>query len=135
AQPRITYVGNIEGRDIVVPHPRFGQIDVVVCDGFVGNAVLKFYESMGGLVTTLISRESPALLSARELQPLMRFLDYAEYGGAPLLGVKGVSIIAHGSSTASAIKNAIRRAVESVRSGMVSHIAAEMAAREPVAAS
>lgn len=133
-QPRIHYVGNIEGRDIVVPHPRHGQIDVVVCDGFVGNAVLKFYESMGALVTTLIRKESPALLASRELQPLMQFLDYAEYGGAPLLGVRGVAIIAHGASTASAIKNAIKRAVVSVGRDLSAHTAAEMALHEPTGA-
>lgn len=129
-QPRIRYIGNIEGRDIVVPHPRHGQIDVVVCDGFVGNAVLKFYESMGALVTRLLTKESPDLLAAKELAPLMRFLDYSEYGGAPLLGVRGVSIIAHGASTASAIKNAIRRAVVSVSRGLSAHTATEMAQHE-----
>lgn len=133
-QPRIHYVGNIEGRDIVVPHPQHGPIDVVVCDGFVGNAVLKFYESMGELVTTLIRKESPALLASRELQPLMQFLDYSQYGGAPLLGVRGVTIIAHGASTASAIKNAIKRAVVSVRQGLSAHTAAEMALYEPTGA-
>ena len=129
-QPRIHYVGNIEGRDIVVPHPRHGSIDVVVCDGFVGNAVLKFYESMGSLVNTLIRRDRPALLGSPELQPLMQFLDYSEYGGAPLLGVRGVAIIAHGASTASAIKNAIKRAVVSVREGLSAHTATEMALHE-----
>jgi glycerol-3-phosphate acyltransferase PlsX len=132
-QPRIRYVGNVEGRDIVVPHPKHGQIDVIVCDGFVGNAVLKFYESMGPLVTGLIRKESPALLVSRELQPLMRFLDYATYGGAPMLGVRGVPIIAHGVSNASAICSAIRRGVESIRGGLSAHIAAEMAVHQPVA--
>ncbi len=129
-QPRIRYIGNIEGRDIVVPHPQHGQIDVVVCDGFVGNAVLKFYESMGALVTLILRKESPALLSSPEIAPLMRFLDYSQYGGAPLLGVRGVSIIAHGASPANAIKNAIRRAVTSVSRGLSAHTAAEMAQRE-----
>lgn len=72
-QARIRYVGNIEGRDIVVPHPRHGQVDVVVCDGFVGNAVLKFYESMGALVTTLLAKQNAGAIHAPELQPLMRF--------------------------------------------------------------
>ncbi len=129
-QPRIRYVGNIEGRDIVVPHPQHGQIDVVVCDGVVGNAVLKFYESMGALVTRLLRKETPELIGSSELQPLMRFLDYSEYGGAPLLGVRGVAIIAHGASTASAIKNAIRRAVVSVSRELSAHTAAEMAQHE-----
>lgn len=129
-QPRIRYVGNIEGRDIVVPHPQHGQIDVVVCDGFVGNAVLKFYESMGPLVTRVLRQVSPDLVGSQALQPMMRFLDYSEYGGAPLLGVRGVSIIAHGASTASAIKNAIKRAVVSVSRGLSAHTAAEMAQHE-----
>ena len=133
-QPRIRYVGNIEGRDIVVPHPDHGQIDVVVCDGFVGNVVLKFYESMGGLVTELIRRESPALLESRELQPLRDFLDPSAYGGGPLLGVRGVAIICHGASTSIAIKNAIKRAVASVRHGLSAHTAAEMALHEPTGA-
>ena len=134
-QPRIRYIGNIEGRDIVVPHPKFGQVDVVVCDGLVGNAVLKFYESVGALVTRFITKESPELLGSRELKPLMRFLDYSEYGGAPLLGVRGVSIIAHGSSTATAIKNAIKRAVVSVSRDLSAHTAAEMAQLELSSAS
>ena len=127
ADSRLHYVGNVEGRDIVVPHPVHGQLDVIVCDGFTGNVVLKFYESMGRLVHTLLSRESPDLLQSPALRPLMRFLDYGEYGGAPLLGVQGVPIICHGSSTPLAICNAIRRAVESVEGRLNEHIAAEMA--------
>ncbi|HET9065847.1 MAG TPA: phosphate acyltransferase PlsX [Gemmatimonadales bacterium] len=125
---RLNYVGNIEGRDIVVPHPVHGKLDVVVCDGFTGNVVLKFYESMGRLVQDLLERESPGLLKSAELRPLTRFLDYGEYGGAPLLGVRGVPIICHGSSTPLAIQNAIRTAIESVEGKLTEHIAAEMAA-------
>ncbi|MEO5800040.1 MAG: phosphate acyltransferase PlsX [Gemmatimonadales bacterium] len=127
--PHLNYVGNIEGRDIAVPHPRHGRVDVVVCDGFVGNVVLKFYESMGRLVASLLGRESPGLLESDGMKPLMRFLDYSQYGGGPLLGVRGVPIICHGSSTANAIKNAIKKAVESVRGGLSEHIAAEFALR------
>lgn len=127
AHDRLHYVGNIEGRDVVVPHPVHGRIDVVVCDGFVGNIVLKFYESIGKLVGNLMKRESPALLTNPDMKPLMRFLDYSQYGGAPLLGVKGVPIFCHGSSSANAIKNAIRKAVESVRGDLSAHIAAEFA--------
>jgi glycerol-3-phosphate acyltransferase PlsX len=126
-QARLNFVGNIEGRDIVVPHPVHGQIDVVVCDGFVGNVVLKFYESIGALVTMVLQRDAPDMLMSPGLKPLMQFLDYGEYGGAPLLGVRGVSIVAHGASSANAIMNAIRRAVVSVRSGLSEHTAAEMA--------
>jgi len=133
-QPRIRYVGNIEGRDIVVPHPVHGRVDVVVCDGFVGNVVLKFYESMGPLVDELIRKENAALLTAPDLRPLRRFFDYSEYGGAPLLGVRGIAIIGHGSDSPSAIKNAIGKAMESVRSGLSAHIANELSAHEAAAA-
>src|SRR5690606_40942961 len=125
-EPGLHFVGNVEGRDIVVPHPVHGQLDVVVCDGFTGNAVLKFYESMGRLVHDVLARESPDLLASPLLAPRTRFLDYGEYGGAPLLGVRGVPIICHGSSTPLAIRNAIRKAVESVEGGLTEHIAAEL---------
>lgn len=130
AHPRLNYVGNIEGRDIAVPHPRHGRVDVVVCDGFVGNIVLKFYESMGRLVASLLNRESPGLLASDGMKPLMRFLDSSQYGGGPLLGVRGIPIICHGASNAIAIKNAIKQAVESVRGGLSEHIAAEFALHE-----
>ena len=70
ADSRLHYVGNVEGRDIVVPHPVHGQLDVIVCDGFTGNVVLRFYESMGRLVHTLLSRESPDLLQSPLLKGL-----------------------------------------------------------------
>jgi glycerol-3-phosphate acyltransferase PlsX len=134
AHPRLNYIGNIEGRDVVVGHPKHGRIDVVVCDGFVGNILLKFYESMGKVLGRVLKAESPGLLQSPEMAPLMRFLDYSEVGGAPLLGVKGVQIICHGSSTPIAIKNAIRYAVNSVRVGLSDHIAAELTMRDaPVA--
>lgn len=129
-QPRLNYVGNIEGRDIVVPHPTHGQVDIVVCDGFVGNAVLKFYESMGSLLARLIRARSPGLLTSPDLPPLVRFLDYSNYGGAPLLGVRGVAIIEHGASPPSAIRSAIAKAVMSVQRGLSEHTAAEMAQLE-----
>ncbi|HEX3926896.1 MAG TPA: phosphate acyltransferase PlsX [Gemmatimonadales bacterium] len=129
-QPRLNYAGNVEGRDVVMPHPKHGHIDVVVCDGFVGNVVLKFYESIGGLVLGVIKRDCPTLVGSREIEPLLRFLDVSEYGGAPLLGVKGVAIICHGASTGLAIKNAIRGAVESARGGLAAHIQAELAQHE-----
>lgn len=134
ADLRVNFVGNIEGRDIVVPHAVHGQVDVVVCDGFVGNVVLKFYESVGRLLTALLQRESPTLVGSAELKPMMRFLDYTETGGAPLLGVRGVSMICHGSSNGEAIKNAIRQAVEAVHAGLSEHIGAEFAQRESPAA-
>lgn len=125
--PHMTYVGNIEGGDLVVPHPTHGRIDVVVCDGYVGNVVMKFYESMGRLFGELLHREDPELLAASQVKPVLRFLEASQYGGAPLLGVKGITIICHGQSDAAAIRTAIRKAVEAVRGGLSAHIAAELA--------
>jgi glycerol-3-phosphate acyltransferase PlsX len=126
----LNYVGNIEGRDIVAGHQRFGQVDIVVCDGFVGNVVLKFYESVARLILRLVKREAPDILAQPEIQRVFRLLDYSEYGGAPLLGVKGVAIICHGSSTANAFKNAIRLAVQAVTHTLSAHIGEHFARRE-----
>ena len=125
--PRLHYIGNIEGRDIVAGHHKYGVVDVVVCDGFVGNVVLKFYESVGRLFVGLVKQLVPDLLQRAELRELFRILDYSEYGGAPLLGVKGVSIICHGASPANAYKNAVRVAVQSVEADLSKHIGAEFA--------
>ena len=108
---KINFIGNIEGRDIPG-----GEVDVVVCDGFVGNIVLKFAEGLGTGLFTMLKQELtatlPRKLAAMILRPgfakLKQKMDYAEYGGAPLLGVKGTVIIAHGSSNAKAIHNAIQ---------------------------
>ena len=128
--PRLHYIGNIEGRDIVAGHHKFGVVDVVVCDGFVGNVILKFYESVAHLFVNLVKERVPDMLGRPEIKELFRILDYSEYGGAPLLGVKGISIICHGASTANAIKNAIRVAVQSVEVDLSRHIGAEFAQRE-----
>ena len=124
--PGIKYVGNVEGRDILAGQCKQGRIDVVVCDGFVGNVILKFYESAGRMFMGLMKQAFPDVLGRPEAKQLARFLDYSEYGGAPLLGVKGVVIICHGSSNAKAIKNAIRVAVQSVESHLDQDIEAEM---------
>jgi len=122
----IPFYGNIEGRDI--PN---GTVDVVVCDGFVGNVVLKYGE---GLAVAIIALKKQAIkesgwlakLGALAIMPALRKLmlriDYAEYGGAPLLGVNGGFIICHGSSKAKAIKNAIRVASEIAGQDVVGHI-------------
>lgn len=128
--PRLHYIGNIEGRDIVAGHHKFGVVDVVVCDGFVGNVILKFYESVAHLFVNLVQERAPDVLGRPEIKELFRILDYSEYGGAPLLGVKGISIICHGASTPNAIKNAIRVAVQSVEVDLSRHIGAEFAQRE-----
>jgi glycerol-3-phosphate acyltransferase PlsX len=128
--PGINYVGNIEGRDILVASQRCGALDVVVCDGFVGNVLLKFYESVARLILRMVKAKAPEVLARGEIQAVFHTLDYSEYGGAPLLGVKGVSIICHGSSGGIAIKSAIRVARQMVRSGLSKHIAEEFARRE-----
>jgi glycerol-3-phosphate acyltransferase PlsX len=99
----------------------------VVCDGFTGNVVLKFYESAGKVFVELIKRDAPEVLRRPDMQRVLEVFDWATYGGAPLLGVQGVSIICHGSSNAKAIKNAIRVAVQSVESHLDQDIEAEMA--------
>jgi glycerol-3-phosphate acyltransferase PlsX len=128
--PGINYVGNIEGRDILGGHQKLGRVDVVVCDGFVGNIVLKFYESVLLLVRHLAQDEG--LWDRPETQAAFRMLDYSQYGGAPLLGVKGYPIICHGSSNANAIMNAIRVAVQAVESRLSDKIGEQFAAFDPV---
>jgi len=122
----ISFYGNVEGRDI----PK-GTVDVVVCDGFVGNVVLKFGEGLALFLIKMVKdtiKESGfiAKLGAVAIMPalkkLKKRLDYTEYGGAPLLGVDGSFIICHGSSKAKAIKNAIRVASELVEQDVVGHI-------------
>lgn len=128
--PGLNYVGNIEGRDILGGHQKLGRVDVVVCDGFVGNIVLKFYESVLLLVRHLATQEG--LWEKPETQAAFQMLDYSQYGGAPLLGVKGHSIICHGSSNANAIKNAIRIAIQAVESGLSRSIGEQFAAFDAV---
>lgn len=130
AAPGLHYIGNVEGRDLVAGHARHGHIDVVVCDGFVGNIVLKFYESVARLIVRLVKRNAPEILERADVREVFRILDYSEYGGAPLLGVKGICILCHGASSPNAIKNAIRVAVHSAEVGLSQHIGAQFAALE-----
>ncbi len=119
------FVGNAEGRDLFA-----GTFDVIVCDGFVGNVALKTSESLAKAISQVLKRSlamSPitrlgAWLSQSAFKALRQEIDYAEYGGAPLLGVNGVCIIAHGASTAKAIKNAIRAGYESARHDVNRHL-------------
>ncbi len=114
----LNFIGNVEGRDIFS-----GEYDVIVCDGFAGNVALKTAESLAHAINVLLRRSlmmSPitrlgAWLARDAFLQLRKEVDYAEQGGAPLLGVDGISIIAHGSSTGKAIKNAIRFAYAAVR--------------------
>src|SRR5690349_21613669 len=123
----IRYLGNVEGRDILAGEVRGSQIDVVVCDGFVGNVILKFYESVARLILAMVKRDAADVLDRPDIKKVFGVLDYSTYGGAPLLGVKGVAIICHGSSSARAIKNAIRVGVQMVESHLSQHIGAEFA--------
>jgi glycerol-3-phosphate acyltransferase PlsX len=131
--PRIQYAGNIEGRDILPGPQQRTPIHVVVCDGFVGNIVLKFYESSARVFVGLLRERIPDAFERPAMQDLNRLLDYSTYGGAPLHGVRGDSINCHGSSTPKAIKNGIGVAVRAVRAGLSQHIATEFATREPAA--
>lgn len=120
--PGIRFLGNIEGRDIVG-----GECDVIVCDGFVGNVLLKFYESVAGYIIDLL-REGLGERDERrmDLDHVFRVLDYAEYGGAPLLGLGGVSIICHGGSSPKAIYNGLAVASRAVQAELVKHSAEEL---------
>lgn len=119
ADAGLNFIGNCEGRDLPSGASQHGGLDVVVCDGFVGNIVLKFYEAVAPLMIRLLVKEG---LSEEKIRAALRQLDYSEHGGAPLLGVRGVSIICHGRSSPAAIKNAIKVAVKSVDSRMNAHI-------------
>lgn len=111
----LNFAGNVEGRDVFK-----GDVDVVVCDGFIGNVVLKLGEGLTEMFTTMLKKDLStylssqigALLSRRAFRNFKTRVDYSEYGGAPLLGVRGIVIICHGNSPAKAIKNAIRVARE-----------------------
>ncbi|MBA3658267.1 MAG: phosphate acyltransferase PlsX [Gemmatimonadales bacterium] len=129
----LNYLGNIEGRDIVTGTVDRGAVDVAVCDGFVGNVVLKFYESAGKLFIKLLQDGAPDVLDRPGIRDIIRRLDYSTYGGAPLLGVRGVSIICHGASPPNAVMNAVRVAVQSVEADLSRHIGAEFSQREPAA--
>lgn len=121
SQLPINFIGNVEGRDLYN-----GNVDVIVCDGFVGNVALKVSEGLVETVRSMlkeslqatITRQVGFLLSRKAFVDFKKRLDYSEYGGAPLLGVKGVAIVGHGSSNANAIKNAIRVAAEFANSGL-----------------
>ena len=125
----LNFVGNVEGRDV----PR-GTCDVLVTDGFVGNVLLKFYESIAGFIMGLIGREMSAARVDFTLEQTLRHLDYTEYGGAPLLGVNGVSIICHGGSPPEAIRNAIRNAVQAVEHDLVADIGRAVLENPPAVA-
>jgi glycerol-3-phosphate acyltransferase PlsX len=125
----VNFIGNVEGRDLYN-----GRVDVIVCDGFVGNVALKISEGLVEAVrfllkeslTSTITSQVGALLARKAFTNFGRKLDYSEYGGAPLLGVKGVAIVGHGRSNANAIKNAIRVAKQFHESGVNARIEEEL---------
>jgi glycerol-3-phosphate acyltransferase PlsX len=119
ADTELNFLGNVEGRDLPAGTSHHGDLDVVVCDGFVGNVILKFYEAVAPLIVGLLVKEG---IQEQGIRKALRPLDYSEHGGAPLLGVRGVSIICHGRSSPAAIKNALKGAVRAVESRMNDHI-------------
>lgn len=122
---RFNFIGNVEGRDIMN-----GNCDVVVCDGFVGNILLKFAESVKVFlearihkqITSNVFSKAGAILMGPFLRRIRRSFDYAEYGGAPLLGLDGNCVVGHGKSSALAVRNAIRVAAEMVTTDVKAHI-------------
>ncbi|MDT8367666.1 MAG: phosphate acyltransferase PlsX [Longimicrobiales bacterium] len=124
--PGVNFIGNVEGRDVIR-----GVCDVLVADGFAGNVLLKFYESVAQYVVGIVKRELDSHDVDLDYERVFRVLDYSEYGGAPLLGVNGLSIICHGGSSPKAIRNAIRVAADAVRNHLVGDMAAEFADRAP----
>jgi glycerol-3-phosphate acyltransferase PlsX len=124
-QMPLNYVGYIEGRDI-----NAGNVDVAVTDGFTGNAILKSLEGLGGLVQYLLRQMFERNLKTKfaywllkkDIERIRQALDYDAVGGAPLLGVDGITIIAHGSSSARAIKNAIRVAADAVKKDLIQQL-------------
>jgi len=124
------FKGNVEGGDIFN-----GSTDVVVCDGFIGNLVLKTSEGVASTISFFIKeyiRKSPiaitgALLMKKVFKLLKKEIDYAEIGGAPLIGIKGCAIVSHGKSNSKAIKNAIFQAIRYVDTGVNEHIELKLA--------
>jgi phosphate acyltransferase len=136
-QAPMNFMGNVEGRDVFR-----GDVDVVVCDGFIGNIALKISEGLvehiGGMlkraIKSSITSQIGYALSKRAFDDFRRRTDSSEYGGAPLLGVRGVTIIGHGRSNPNAIKNAIRVATELCRAGVNEKIEQELSVAAPVPA-
>jgi glycerol-3-phosphate acyltransferase PlsX len=126
---KLFFKGNIESRDLMS-----ADVDVIVCDGFVGNITLKAVEGIAAFLMKMmkdeLSRNPLRLFGGALVKPgikkIMKKLDYSEYGGAPLLGVNGLSIICHGSSRARAIKNAIRYARQAAESNLLELIGQKM---------
>lgn len=134
--PRLSFIGNAEGRDVLS-----GHFDVVVCDGFVGNVLLKFAEAVGEVLLQILREELPqgwrgrlgSLLLKPNLRRIKQRIDHAEHGGGLLLGVGGICIISHGSSQAPSIFNAIRLAKEAVDNQVLDRIRSQYQKTEATA--
>ena len=128
----LNFIGNVEGRDVFQ-----GNVDVIICDGFVGNICLKVSEGLAEAAMQMLRNEiikSPMaklgyLLARPAFKAFKKRVDYAEYGGAPLLGINGTGIVCHGKSNALAIKNAILAAVHMVRNNVNDVIARDLGCR------
>lgn len=132
--PHLNFLGNVEGRDLFT-----GNVDVVVCDGFVGNVALKLSEGLGSSLTHVLKRELltsgllpriGTLLARKAFRKFGRMVDYAEYGGAPLLGLQGVAIVCHGASNPKAIASAVTMAATYVEKGTHSRLVEAISANE-----
>jgi glycerol-3-phosphate acyltransferase PlsX len=125
------FQGNVEGRDLPPGASHRGPLDVMVCDGFTGNIVLKFYEGVIPMILEILHRDPE--IDMLRVKKALSALDSSVYGGAPLLGVRGVSMICHGNSTPRAIKNAIGAASRAVETKMNERIAEKFAETERAA--
>ena len=122
----LNFVGNVEGRDIYA-----GTVDVIVCDGFTGNVILKTSEGLVETIEALLHAELQStfgsqigyLLSAKAFRRFRKRVDYSEFGGAPLLGVNGICIVGHGRSSAKAVRNAVTMAARAVNEGLLEKLA------------
>ena len=127
----LNFTGNVEGREVFS-----GSVDVIVCDGFIGNVALKISEGVAQHISTLLRKALKStlasqvgyVLSRSAYREFRKSIDYSEYGGAPLLGVRGITVIGHGSSNANAIKNAVRVAAELARAHLNEKIEQELSA-------
>ena len=129
SQKHLNFIGNVEGRDVYL-----GNVDVIVCDGFVGNVALKVSEGLAEAIGTMLresfqetlQRKLGAFMARGAIHDFKKRVDYSEYGGLPLLGLNGMCVVCHGRSSAKAIKNAIRVAKEFAEGGMNDRIATEL---------
>ena len=129
----INFRGNVEGRELFT-----GDVDVVVCDGFVGNVALKLAEGLSSSLSRLLNRELLSstlakigtLLAKNAFKRFARFVDYAEYGGAPLLGLQGIAVVGHGRSNVKAVQSATRMAATFVRKGTHQRLVEAISANE-----